>query len=175
MKKSLLLFCLLLAAATLSAQEHLTFMGIPLDGDIAQFESRLVAQGFVPDDAFNRLTPEGVRIYNHGLFFAEETQVLVYYDPDTDLVYRAQAVVEQGSKRQVRQLFKRFKRRLLKAHTHRADYIKLQIDGHEAGYFKVYDTTDQTHLGTIHLHVGEDNLGYTLRVDYLRQLPVADL
>ena len=99
--KKISLFCIgCLFSILLQAQsEHLKFMGIPLDGKISAFHKEMKKKGFSLDEIEGRKL-HGIYIYN-GVFAGEKSQVFVYYDDKTKIVYRAGVIITCYSKETV--------------------------------------------------------------------------
>jgi hypothetical protein len=99
MKKSILLFVFCLLCVISQAQtEHLKFAGIPITGNIEQFQQQLLAKGFKQntinkfeiEELDGKLAPEGKRIYR-GKFVNQKAKVKVFFDTKTKQVFRVQA------------------------------------------------------------------------------------
>lgn len=84
MKKLLLLITTLLSIVVLNAQtsEHLTFQGIPIDGNITEFTEKMNANGFVTVKTIDN----GIRM--EGRFANMECEVYVLTTPKTKKVYK---------------------------------------------------------------------------------------
>lgn len=93
MKKILSLIVCMLMCLSIQADEHLKFMGIPLDGTITQFQAKLAQKGVTHDVAGSKGVSAGCRIFK-GTFSGKKAQLFVYYDEKTKIVYRAKAVME---------------------------------------------------------------------------------
>ena len=86
MKKILLLFYLLLITSICCAQ-HLKFMGIPIDGSINAFQTKLIRKGFRISDR-SKYSPIGVRSFE-GYFTNKKVEIVVFYNAKTkDLNFR---------------------------------------------------------------------------------------
>ena len=70
-------FCLCMAA---SAQQHMKFMGIPLDGTVDNFTMKLKAKGVTYDAAKSKAAGQGCRVFN-GTFMGENATINVAYNP----------------------------------------------------------------------------------------------
>lgn len=160
-----LLFC---TNISLSAQQHLKFMGIPLTGTIDNFQAKLASKGIYPDKFANRTTPFGVRCFN-GRFTGKQCSIYVYYT-NTKKVYRAKAVYNDENENLVDQFFDNTKEML---------QTKYALENSEndtyQNYpaFNVYVTNDTgtSNLGSINLYktkyynpYGRDS--YNVHVDY---------
>lgn len=71
------------------------FMGIQLDGTIAQFTTKLQQKGVTISPA-NKYSGNGCSFFS-GNFYGKEAKILVFYIPSTKLVYRAKVVFEFGN------------------------------------------------------------------------------
>lgn len=88
MKKYLTLILFVLMSITAAAQ-HMKFMGIPLNGTIAQFTTKLQSKGITISPT-NKYSGAGCRYFS-GSFFGKRAEFYVYYIPSSKLVYRAKA------------------------------------------------------------------------------------
>lgn len=88
MKKIIsVLFALCLCMAA-SAQQHMKFMGIPLDGTIDNFALKLKAKGMTYDAAKSKTAGQGCRVFN-GTFMGEKATINVAYNPKSKMVFSA--------------------------------------------------------------------------------------
>lgn len=80
--KHLLLTLTLLFATTgvTYAQEHLKFMGIPIDGTIDNFQKQLATKQIVVDKSVNKNVGVGMRIFK-GRFAGQTCYIAVQYSP----------------------------------------------------------------------------------------------
>lgn len=93
MKKILSLVVCMLICLSVHADEHLKFMGIPLNGTITQFQAKLAKKGVTHDVAGSKMLPPGCRGFN-GTFSGKKANIYVYFDTVSKVVYRAKAVIE---------------------------------------------------------------------------------
>ena len=88
MKKIISVFfaiCLCMAA---SAQQHMKFMGIPLDGTIDNFSMKLKAKGVTYDAAESKAAGKGIRKFC-GTFMGEKATFTVFYNYKSKIVFSA--------------------------------------------------------------------------------------
>lgn len=71
-----------------SAQQHMKFMGIPLDGTIDNFALKLKAKGVTYDAAKSKTAGQGCRVFN-GTFMGEKATINVAYNPKSKMVFSA--------------------------------------------------------------------------------------
>ncbi|MCO6025841.1 hypothetical protein NG821_08325 [Prevotella cerevisiae] len=92
MKKSVLIALFSLLSIFAQAQnEHLKFNGIPLTGTIEQYQKQLISKGFKLNKFSSKYSVEdGTRIFN-GKFLNKKAKIAVYFDPETQIVFAAQA------------------------------------------------------------------------------------
>ena len=110
--KILILFMGFLTTSSANAQ-HLEFMGIPLNGTIANFQSRLLKKGCRIMKNNSRY-PVGIRGFN-GVFAGDKADIFVYYNPKTQIVYQARVAIDcDGDKEEANNLFNRYKDLLYK-------------------------------------------------------------
>ena len=108
-----ILFLILITISGFAQNNHMTFMGIPLDGKINKFEKALKDKGVKAKKyPYKDKGSESFRYYQ-GVFSGEQAEILVYYDKDTKIVYRAKVVIECSSEDNVNEKFVRFKSDLL--------------------------------------------------------------
>ena len=79
--------CLCMAA---SAQQHMKFMGIPLDGTIDNFAMKLKAKGVTYDAAESKAAGKGIRKFC-GTFMGEKATFTVFYNYKSKIVFSAAA------------------------------------------------------------------------------------
>lgn len=90
MKKIIsVLFALCLCMAA-SAQQHMKFMGIPLDGTIDDFSMKLRAKGVTYDAAESKAAGKGIRKFC-GTFMGEKATFTVFYNYKSKIVFSAVA------------------------------------------------------------------------------------
>lgn len=92
MKKLLIAITAMLTLTATAQTEHVRFMGVPLDGDIQQFQAELTAKGCSHDPEASAAMPKGVMVFK-GNFAGHDAQLYVFHNETTNLVYQAQAVI----------------------------------------------------------------------------------
>lgn len=166
MRKVLLLLSALFIMNTVNAQtEHLKFMGIPLCGNYKQFESNLKMKGVKYEKAATKETNvKGCRFYK-GEFSGENAEIIVYYDEETNNVYRAKALISNYSKEQIKNKIEDFKSRLLYKYIS-AELTEGEQDGYKAYSFRIKDIESKYAIGYIDLYIVDSGFKTYLHIDY---------
>lgn len=171
MKKYILVSCMLLITMVTYAQ-HLKFMGIPINGNINAFQTRIAQKG-IKVSYRNKTAPAGVRIFE-GYFSNEKADIIVFYNVKTKNIYQCRVAFEK--------VFE-----TIDAAQTKYDYYKVQLNQKYDGLTS--DMIDEMKsdtsfsiaviqppvregallLGYIELCIRElgYNLGYSLWIDYI--------
>ena len=163
MKKYLLLIlCTLFISVSLSAQsksnQHLKFMGIPINGSITNFQNKLIAKGFKYDKAISKAI-EGPTRYYDGQFAGESVGLYVYYDHDQKFVYRVKITISREDVDQAISIMNKFR------HLFEEKYGTAASSGTHENWD---DYSINLKNGAVDLFITEQTytMGYTLHVDY---------
>lgn len=103
-------FCVCLS---LSAQEHMKFMGIPLNGTVDNFTLKLKAKGVTYDAAKSKILPPGSKLYN-GTFMGEKATFVVYFNAKSKVVFGVMVDMSYSSTELAYIPFKNIAEQLLK-------------------------------------------------------------
>lgn len=161
-------FFLSMMLTVCNAQSHLRFMGIPLTGSIATFQSKLLAKGCRLNKSGSANLPVGVRLFD-GRFAGEDADIFIYYDENSYRVYRAKVVVTRDESDAANQVYNDFESML------RSKYMAERFkDDTNNGYpsigITVTDNTDSYILGFIDLYRSTNTVyyetNYTVHLDY---------
>ena len=90
MKKIISVFFVLCLCMAASAQQHMKFMGIPLDGTIDDFSVKLKAKGVTYDATESKAAGKGIRKFC-GTFMGEKATFTVFYNYKSKIVFSAVA------------------------------------------------------------------------------------
>jgi hypothetical protein len=169
MKKTItLLFCLLTAIIVQAQTGHLKFMGIPLNGTITQFQTKLMAKGAKPDAKMNKELSAGCRMFK-GVFAGDDAEFYVYYNTKTKIVYRAKAVIMRSNGEKGKEKLLDLKYMLQRKYPEAENY-----DGEQDGYpnFLMYLKSDKgSSLGTVGLYISKSGYSFIedvgVHVDYI--------
>lgn len=162
-------FVLLLSFSTnMDAQQHLKFMGIPINGSIDNFQQKLANKGIYPSREMNRNTPFGVRCFT-GRFTGKQCNIYVYYT-DSKIVYRAKAVYSEQDEDLVDSYYIEVKDMLDTKYALEESEDETS-DGYPSHRIYVTNETGTKSLGQIFLYKSKFNgdygyVSYSIHVDY---------
>ena len=149
------------------AQDHLKFMGIPLDGTINQFQAKLVAKGMTVDYAANKFIGIGCRKFK-GSFSGKNAHIYVYFDESSKVVYRAKAVIDTDNiniwENNYNYFVNMLSTKYSDAYTKKGKYenketLSFFVPNEELAAYK--------YLGIIDVYRSTDLYTYTVHVDYI--------
>lgn len=169
MKRTLLItLCCLFSIMTQAQTEHLKFMGIPLNGSITAFQTKLQSKGIKYNAEGSRQLKVGCRCYK-GSFSGEKADFYVYYNEKTKVVYRAKAVITYLSKEKGEERFFSFRSML---NTKYSDGFANdgEQDGHPSLSIIVPDSKQEKDLGYVGLYITNPPYSFMdevyLHIDY---------
>ena len=104
-----LIIAVLFTVISQAQKEHLTLMGIPIDGKIKNFQKELKNKGFSRTSERSK----GIRFYN-GSFSGHKCKLLVSFNTNTDVVYSVSVCIPCGFKNSSELTYQNFKKDLIK-------------------------------------------------------------
>lgn len=168
--KKLIAILLLVLPLSMSAQ-HLKFMGIPLNGTITTFTTKLKAKGF-------KISPHNKDLVACrgfvGTFYNKEADVYVYYDDKSKGVYRAKAVIDNDDESRITSLMSELEVSLKKKYD-TFSYPGTQ-DNHDSYRIPIFNDKADKLLGYIDLYISVykafewSDPSYSLHIDYIDYL-----
>ena len=155
MKKILLtlLFCLV-TIISFGQTKHLTVLGIPITGNIATFQQKLIAKKFRLDTNENKQLPIGERAFK-GRFSGHECSLKAYYFPDDKIVYKVRVSIDFAYESSANATYLEIKRNLLRKYKYADTKTGRSSNGHESLSALIIDEEDDI-LGNIVLFVFEN-------------------
>ena len=163
MKKIITLLLLFVALSVQAAGGHLKFLGIPLNGPISSFQTKLVAKGYKLDKFYSKNTPKGARVFD-GVFTGKKAKVVVYYDTKTNNVYGAKAFFDDLSQDEALKEYNRITTLFEKKYSSYEIKINPSMD-----YKNEYISTENGII-TVYINkierIVEDLSTYTVNVEY---------
>ncbi len=166
MKKLILLaVVLLLGLSSVSAQQHLKFMGIPIDGNIEAFTAKLKAKGLTIDPN-NKNNKDASRWFN-GTFFDYDAWFIVDYARKTKNVYQVMAKICSGEERKTCENVKNQIADVIKSKYIYRYEVSKSMNGDDIDVYYIYDE-QSNYIGEIYLgiHKLDWEIGYHLCVAY---------
>ena len=163
----IVLFALALTNVCAQGQEHMKFMGIPLNGTINQFQTKLGTKGISVDVATNKSIGVGCRAFK-GSFSGKDAQIFIYYDESSKVVYRAKAVIQSSDEDICDNNYNYFVNMLSTKYSD-AEMERGEQDGHESISFFIPndELTVYKYLGTIDVYRSNYySISYSIHVDY---------
>ena len=168
MKRASLSFLLLMLTAWSFAQnEHVKFMGIPLNGTIQQFHQKLVGKGCGHDVKTSNMLGNGARAFK-GTFAGNKADIVIFYDESTKIVYRAKAIISCYGESARDSKFNDMKD-LLDTKYGPLFSFKDTHEGYDSYVWSIFSEASDQLIGTVGIFVTENELGfheYSLHVDY---------
>lgn len=92
MKRTILILFGIILLSIVAEAAHLEFMGIPINGTISSFQTKLLAKGSTVGKN-NKDLPTGIRSFD-GVFAGKDCEIIVWYNHRTKHVYQVRAIVE---------------------------------------------------------------------------------
>ncbi len=168
MKKLVSIMVLVLCALAISAQEkesHLAFMGIELNGKISEFQTKLLAKGLTVSPQSKEM-PNGMRLYD-GIFSGEKAEIAVWYNPRTQKVYRAKAMINRYGKDMIEQLMSKMISKLDVKYGTDVKSVNKVEDDHMHKFEQSKYSFSNGFIGVFVVSKGySDQSEFTLHVDY---------
>ncbi len=167
LRKSLsILFIFIFSTGFCIAQEHLKFMGIPLNGTINQFQAKLATKGITVDYATNKDISVGCRAFK-GTFSGKSALIYVYYNEKNKIVYRAKAVIQSLEKDINDNVYNYFVQLLTQKYSD-AESIKGTNEYLESRCFLLHNDENEIYkyLGRIDVYRTSYSFFYYTHVDY---------
>ena len=170
MKKILVLLLACMLSAIVSAQEHLTFKGIPIDGKLTAFISKLKAQGFQELGVVDNFA------LLKGDFGGEKCEIAIYASKNTNIVYQAVVILEESNSwASLKSTYREYKSLLKSKYGSGESYEDFSSpyyegDGYEMTAIRcnkcTYFTKFNTYNGKISLHIGNISSGAAVVLYY---------
>lgn len=169
MRKALL-SCLLFISVYSYAQ-HLNFMGIPINGKINSFQTKLTQKGLKVSN-LSKYYPDGVRAFE-GYFTNEKANIVIFYNVRTRSVYQCRVAFEKvfNTIDEVKSRFNYYKEQLKQKHVGFTSDMFEETENDESFSIAVIQPPIKEGallLGYIELYIHhlDSGLGYQLWIDY---------
>lgn len=149
MKRLIFFLFAVFLSLSISAQ-HLKFMGIPIDGNVNAFASKLNAKGFSVSP-LNRQAGAGLRIMA-GRFFDQPAQLWINYTPATKMVYSVRVVFWSDSENVCKSFMQELEESIKDKYDYEYEDGKT-MGGTPINIYNIY--TNDIYVGQIYVGVSE--------------------
>lgn len=161
---------LLLLLPLLAFAKHAEFLGIPINGNITQFTTKLNNKGFTVNWKYSKISGDA-RWFN-GSYYDRKCQLIAYYTPGTKLVYRVKVIYTLNSESSAERLMDDLKDALSSKYD--IAFEEDDFEGYKSWNGNIYDKELSIFNGKeIYLTLGWVNLymrygywDYVLQVDF---------
>lgn len=148
MKHILIILALFLALR--AHADHLTFLGMPIDGSITEFQSKLTSKGFKHNVAASKNTPAGERIFS-GAIQGHKANLSVFYNRKTCKVYEVKISFKYPDIDDAQKMLEKTQKLIESRYAYIPEHDV--EDGHNLHfrYHILPKSTDTNTIGTIHV------------------------
>ena len=161
---------LLLLLPLLAFAKHAEFLGIPINGNITQFTTKLNNKGFTVD--WNMSKVSGDTRWFNGSYYDRKCQLIAYYTPGTKLVYRVKVLYNLYSQSSAEKLMVDLKDALSRKYD--IEFEEGSHNMYKAWSGPIYEEVSSSYngsrnhelLGWVNLYLSYDYGDYTLHVDF---------
>ena len=149
MKKIISVLFALCICLSLSAQEHMKFMGIPIDGTIDNFTLKLKAKGVEYNAEKSKALPPGGRIFS-GTFMGDKATFIVFYNVKSKNVYSVGVALSYPNVEYAHPPFMNIAEQLQDKYPHATSEVSKDSDGDVEGLaFNIPDKSGKKKIGDI--------------------------
>lgn len=161
-----IILCLLVYCA--SAQQHMKFMGIPIDGNINNFTTKLKAKGATISPN-NKYAGKGLRIFD-GEFYDRPCEFAVRYNKKTGTVYEVLTIIKSDTRHYLENLMEEIKNVIEDKYVVYMEEGKTN-GGDDIDIYRIYPTDDEPSYsyGLIYLGISQEDdypNDYALNITY---------
>lgn len=144
---------------------HFRFMGIPINGTITNFQSKLASKGFIYDAQASKRSDPGVRQFN-GMFSGNKAKLVVFFDSKTKIVYDVKVIIERYDRDAAQDLYDEMRSNLLTKYEGKSTNKDAKVDGEDATYIYVFQ--DDKLIGVINIYIQEPSYESTwVAIEYV--------
>ena len=157
MKRFIILIISFLCFTQAFSEEHLKFLGFPIDGTVNEYASKLMSKGFYvsPD---NEYASKGLRVME-GPFLGNTESFGLHYDTDTKIMYSVSFARSCFTEEEAKELYDKLESLIREKHleaTYKTDIDKSYI----------YSCSFKNDLGIISLGIKEYDFIYHINMTY---------
>lgn len=164
MKKIISVFFALCLCMAASAQQHMKFMGIPLDGTVDNFALKLKAKGVTYDATKSKAAGSGGRVFS-GKFMGENATISVLYNPKSKIVFSAAVEMQYPTVESAHIPFINLTESLKQKYPNATSEENIGPDGDVIGLaFNIPDETGENKIGFILQSLKTLSSGYGISI-----------
>ena len=148
--KKFVLSILFVCFAIITNAQHLNFLGIPIDGNINDFQNKLASKGIKVNRAASKEAPVGQRVFN-GKFKGYNSDIIVFYSRKTKNVYKVSVATYSNKQDVIQKLLDTSLDNIEKNYVYASEH---DIDDMTRAHFKyfIYPSNESNnYIGIIHL------------------------
>lgn len=157
MKRLIILIISFLCITQAFSEEHLKFLGLPIDGTVNEYAASLISKGFRISQK-NKYASKGLRVME-GPFLDNTEEFGLHYDPDTQKMWSVTFVRSCLTEEEAKELYDKLKSLIREKHfeaTYKTDIDKSYI----------YSCSFKSDLGIISLGIKEYDFTYRVNMTY---------
>lgn len=157
MKRLIILIISFLCFTQAFSEEHLEFLGFPIDGTVNEYASKLKSKGFYVSPE-NEYASKGLRVME-GPFLENIESFGLHYDPDTKTMYSVTFARSCFTEEEAKELYYKLESLIREKHfeaTYKTDIDKSYI----------YSCSFKSDLGIISLGIKEYDFMYHINMTY---------
>lgn len=162
----LIIVSLLIVTLSVNAQ-HLNFLGIPLNTNIANFSAKLKSKGYIISPK-NKIAGTGLRIMK-GRFFDQNAELWINYIPSTKIVYSVRVVFWYESREVCSTFMEEIEKVICDKYIYTADEGKTK-GGDDIDIFYIFEEKGEEYIYIGDIYIGISNAssyyGYELNLTY---------
>lgn len=159
-KRIFFILCFFYSLALYAQNEHLSFMDIPIDGTITEFQARLKEKGIRHDVKGSKELPVGRRMFK-GVVEGENCDILVSYTKFSKTVYHVKVFMTFDESQQSNQKFYMINDIL------KREFVCEKEENNGSGQLGVYKAPNgYIALYTMNLEMGYGLSTYSLHLEY---------
>lgn len=157
MKRLIILIISFLCFTQAFSEEHLKFLGLPIDGTVNKYAANLISKGFRISQK-NKYASKGLRVME-GPFLDNTEEFGLHYDHDTQKMWNVTFVRSCFTEEETKELYDKLESLIREKHfeaTYKTDIDKSYI----------YSSSFKSDLGIISLGIKEYDFMYRVNMTY---------
>lgn len=175
--RCLLIIVSLMFTVVICSAQHMSFLGIPINGSLSSFQNKLANKGFKYNQTESRLAPSGERVFS-GTWKGHKALVSVFYNRKTNNVYEVELSIESDDINVIQSMLDKTRKEIEKDYAYFAEHDVEDGRNLHYRYHILPQSTNADPIGTIHVKPTYaylfDNGGHNVGTVYVLQLNYED-